>query len=664
MKGLIAIMFAVMIAIVTLQTPKVEAGSYDDIQAQIAALMEQLNNLQALLEARTQAFPPIKLTRNLAVGMSGVDVRDLQRFLNADPETMVAASGPGSRGHETMYFGPATQAAVIKFQNKYREDILTPVGLQYGTGFVGPRTIAKINQLISENAGGGVTQTGSNNNHSGSQTSEVAKEGDITVTRGGEHTTTLELGTIDDIYSVDIKAHDSDMVINRVDFMFDLKPWRYIESFELYLSDKKIASLDAVESNFKEDGDEYRLRFSGLNGVIGEDQKETLVLKAKTVKNLSRAHENDALTVYIPERGIRATDSARLTSYGPSHDLTSRTFDFRSTENDGSLVVTRSADSPRTGLIEVSTKHNTDEKVLTVKVKAKANDIDLDKAYVKVDSSALDTSDVVRRLSLVVDGKTIQSVSVKKNTGSDITGIDEDGNTYVIIASGEYYAYFDDISDVTIAEDTRKDIDFVAELGRVEKDYPSNTTVVFTLRHLAGENESDEDVINGDLTVGSNKTLTLTKSGIEHAVIDTDAYVSGINNDIGNYSISFDVTAFGDDIYLPRSTERYMGTTTSGSAGVEYSLRTNKGAVYTLGSTYGSLTIHGADREDGFFRLNEGESYTVTLETILDNTGGKDGAYRLQIEAINYRINDTTGEQVSLNSDFTDYETKSLYVNN
>jgi len=85
---------------------------------------------------------------NLRYGEDSADVQQLQILLNKDPATEVAAAGPGSSGQETTFFGPATLQAVIKFQNKYASQILAPVGLVVGTGYVGPSTIAELNQLL------------------------------------------------------------------------------------------------------------------------------------------------------------------------------------------------------------------------------------------------------------------------------------------------------------------------------------------------------------------------------------------------------------------------------------------------------------------------------------------------------------------------------------
>lgn len=75
---------------------------------------------------------------NMRLGSKGVDVMNLQKVLNAYPQTQVAAAGnAGSPGMETSTFGPATRAAVNKFQALH----LVELGITAPTGnvFAGTR---------------------------------------------------------------------------------------------------------------------------------------------------------------------------------------------------------------------------------------------------------------------------------------------------------------------------------------------------------------------------------------------------------------------------------------------------------------------------------------------------------------------------------------------
>lgn len=77
----------------------------------------------------------VALTRNLYKGISGEDVRTLQILLNTNGY-VVASTGLGSLGNETIYFGPATETAVIRFQ--------IARGISPAVGYVGPITRAAL----------------------------------------------------------------------------------------------------------------------------------------------------------------------------------------------------------------------------------------------------------------------------------------------------------------------------------------------------------------------------------------------------------------------------------------------------------------------------------------------------------------------------------------
>ena len=80
------------------------------------------------------------LEQNLRYGDRKEDVKVLQTWLAKDSEIYPEALITG-------YFGPLTQAAVIRFQEKYKKEVLAFWGLEKGTGFVGQTTRAKLNEL-------------------------------------------------------------------------------------------------------------------------------------------------------------------------------------------------------------------------------------------------------------------------------------------------------------------------------------------------------------------------------------------------------------------------------------------------------------------------------------------------------------------------------------
>lgn len=85
-------------------------------------------------------------TRDLQKNSSGADVKQLQVILNSNVATQIAASGTGSPGNETDYFGLLTEKAVQKFQEKYG----IAVSGDSGYGIVGPKTRAKLTEIASK----------------------------------------------------------------------------------------------------------------------------------------------------------------------------------------------------------------------------------------------------------------------------------------------------------------------------------------------------------------------------------------------------------------------------------------------------------------------------------------------------------------------------------
>lgn len=128
-----------------------KADMLSDLQAQVQALLAQIATLQGGSGTTTGAGC-FTFTRDHQLGNTGGEVMEVQKFLNTHG-AQVAASGAGSPGNESSYFGAKTKAAVAKFQ---AANGISPVA-----GYWGPMTRAKANGMCTGTGGtGGTTPTG------------------------------------------------------------------------------------------------------------------------------------------------------------------------------------------------------------------------------------------------------------------------------------------------------------------------------------------------------------------------------------------------------------------------------------------------------------------------------------------------------------------------
>lgn len=120
---------------------KIDGGQDPGVFGVLAAYKSGENAAKKPLDVTAGSGIAVALpvpSRNLSLGARHEDVRALQKLLNAKGY-LVAGTGAGSPGKETIYFGPATRNAVIKFQ---RAKNIRPAA-----GFYGPLTRAAIARL-------------------------------------------------------------------------------------------------------------------------------------------------------------------------------------------------------------------------------------------------------------------------------------------------------------------------------------------------------------------------------------------------------------------------------------------------------------------------------------------------------------------------------------
>jgi hypothetical protein len=243
-----------------------------ELQAQIDSLLATIASLQAQLSAVDGGSGSVtgctitSFTRNLTVGSSGADVKCLQIILNSNDATKVASTGAGSPGNESTYFGPLTKAAVIKYQNLYKSEVLTPLGLSAGTGYVGSATRTKLNTQISTGDGGdggGSTPTTSSDNkvYLAADTPAAA-----TVAKGAQNVVFAKMN----VCTASQANTVSKVVVTRTGISEDAD----IAYIKLYDGATQVGASQALNSTT------HKATFSSLNWTIPANSCKVLTVKA------------------------------------------------------------------------------------------------------------------------------------------------------------------------------------------------------------------------------------------------------------------------------------------------------------------------------------------------------------------------------------------------
>ncbi len=118
------------------------AGNESTNSQQVSLVAVGTSAPSAVSAATPARVAGAKVLRSLKQGMRGNDVKTLQQVLISEG-FLPADSATG-------FFGALTRAAVIRFQEKYASEVLTPAGLTKGSGFVGPGTLKKLNALVGK----------------------------------------------------------------------------------------------------------------------------------------------------------------------------------------------------------------------------------------------------------------------------------------------------------------------------------------------------------------------------------------------------------------------------------------------------------------------------------------------------------------------------------
>ncbi len=661
-KFAVALVAVAMIFSAFASTASAQEQSAEDLQQMINDLLAQVSNLQSQVGTETSMVTgpasvcPYTWTRNLTSGATGMDVMMLQQFLNADPDTRVAAAGSvGSAGMETDYFGPATGAAVAKYQMKYRAEILTPLGLVAATQYYGNSTRSHMNGSCVSAPVVIIDDIEEDIDDIEEDIDDIEEEDDNSsmTLRGEASLDSLEIDSASDdeieegssnqeVAEVTVEFTDGDAEISRMDVKFEragADAFNAFETISLWVDGDMIAERDADdEDEFQ--NDEMTMRFSGLDLFAEEDEEVEIVVAVSTQNNLD-SEEIGQWDVSVESMRFFDADGVATTEddgFGDDFSI-AETFTIQVEGTDDELIVKTSSNDPDAATLQVEDDSKSDwYNVFTFDLDTddSVNDIELNTVDVTVTVSSSTYALIVDDAELVIDGVTIDDVTVDAGTSTVVLTFDVDG-------------------DVTINAGDRVE----AELMLRFKSLGLGNEGITVMAEVTSTNADDIDAEGADdldatqlSGAADGDPHTLRTAGVDVSLETTSADTTSVEaaSDYGTYSIEVEVTAFEQDVYI----------STDPAVAVGYDLESSAGSSTAAGTRTVVLESTG-DESAGYFEVTEGSTETFTLTVTY--TPGEQTAARMLLQDINFAATAIAPDQTQTTLPETDYRTSVVTIN-
>jgi peptidoglycan hydrolase-like protein with peptidoglycan-binding domain len=607
-------------------------------------------------ETTTGGICPYTWTRNLTIGSSGQDVKMLQQYLNTNPATRVAASGVGSVGAETTYFGPRTAQALIRFQNMHSVDVLRPVGLLQGTGYFGALTRAKVNNLCVQTTPPVVTNPDTNPS---APTAPQLGQNEANLTRyrvlNDVSSVDVEEGENKEVMSVQFQVQDADVTLSRADIhvqavgtVRESRPWNLLRELSLYEGNSRIATMrvDTRSAWTEVAKDVYRVRFGNLTTTFDEDTKPILTVRASVQNSVDTSDTPQDLALWFPDTGLRFRDTARIDHYLGSNS-NQEVMIVQQAGTGEELVIRQAKDNPVESTLQVQKSNVSDEHtLLAFEIQAKNHDITLEELPVTIytynsNDSAVSFEKVVNKIWIEVEGVKYDDIKSRTTTNTTLDGKDVTATTLVFTFGRD---------DLQIAEDEKTQLELIATFRRQNGSYEEGQEIHASITRdnvstlvAEGANNLSEESKNGQ---AGGATHTLRTEGIFLNAVSAIAKSRGNTSQQGEYSVTFTIEAFENDFYIPLKTTLVdeEGAIVLGSedGGLRYQVIA---ANVTSTGTANAILTSNARREGEAYIVREGTQETFTL--IVNYTPLVTDFYRVTVDSVGYRLGTQTNTEAS-----------------
>jgi len=612
--------------------------------AKIAAVAAMLGLVVMSFASFAAPASAATFTMNLTIGSTGAEVTALQ--------TLLIGGGYSIPAGATGYFGVQTQAALAAFQAAH--------GIAPAVGYFGPSTRAQVNGMDGGPVGlpAGCTSTSGYSPVTGQS---CASTGGSTTTGGlgggeasledpngtsGDDTTVSEGGTAK-VAEFEFDVENGDVRIERLDLSFaprsgaaldQTKPWKSFETVTILDEDgKELASEDVSNSSdwlVDTNNGTSTFRFSGLDYVVREGDKGKFIVEIEAQNGVVDSGNTDEWVVYIDAKGIRGTDGEGLTQELGNVDETVD-FDIEEEGANEDLDIKTSSDDPDTSTLEVNASSKSDWYTIFVfDLESDGVDAKLNEIGVNMVGTGGTLATTINKMKVSIDGKEFTSYTL----GTNDVAFDIDG-------------------DYTVDDGDRVAVEVMAEF----KANTGGRSVTASTTGTSIDAEGSDDITVGGSATG--KTHTLAVDGL-NASFDSESASAEVDRDatpdLGTFSITVELTAFGDDIYVTSTgtTEDITLTSVAANTGFNYDLTGTSTAVTNIDSSADTV----AATAGNVYVIHNGQSETFTL-TVTGQSNTSIFA-QLQLGAIQYGTDkdDVYNQTLYLNA--SDYKTTSVSLSN
>lgn len=500
------------------------------------------------------------------------------------------------------------------------------------------------------------------------------------------------------IAGFELKPASGDISLTAMKLMFDATGYTagdstritdYLTKVSVYMGSTLVGSVSTAD--FAKDSTGIYSLTMPLNGaVVRKDVVTPFYISVDAVSNLDSEDINsDSWKVaiesvrYVDGSGVTTTDTASIPAamyYDQADDGVVISFVTFATAAGTELKISADTGNPVANTIKVSTTADT-KGVTLLKGKLKlegTSDVWLDELPFVLTASATSISAITSSVNLTIDGKTFTE-STGVNCVSEVTagwatadscdatttaGIVFD-NLGLTIKAGStvYFTVTADINDIeatgVVATDFVEGMSLLATF--------TTTTTTGARAHIVAENAQGDQLTDATEMTGSitGVAQVFRSVGISVALVSTnkdlipgDGTTATPIDDAGTFTITFDVTANGDDVWVDH-TAPTIDTSLVGTDLVQTGTGT---LVATLENIAGGSVAPETAGTHGFaVRNGTTQRFVVTAHV----SATADGYFNIGIgtAGIGYNVGEDADGDVAYTTGLTAFKTANLYMN-